>query len=226
MAMYTFPASYYRDAFPFVSPAGGFTRLAGVLYDADGTIVASDNPTMIAMRPGEADSIAPPRDVIIPASRALFAACKATKHEPNKYVAIDQPDPASRAVTIDVVLAAHLSLTRAPGDRCIFSVRTELLDVVFPAWRDAVPVMPEQAPACAPTFRARYLAKFGRVARNGSIRVVPAGGDSAAAYVYLGRDDAFGVIMPRSYGISTARRAAGLLSSPLPAVPAWARSAS
>jgi len=225
MAMYTFPASYYRDAFPFVSPAGGFRRLAGILFDTYGTIVASDNPTMIAMRPGETYYIAPPRDVIIPAHRALFVACTAAKRGLDKYIVIDQPDPTSRAITIGVVHVTHAapaSDALEPDARAMFTLRTELLDVVFPIWRDAVPAMPEQAPASAPTFRARYLAKFGRVSRNGSIRVVPAGGDSAAAYVYLGRDDAFGVIMPRSYGISTARRAAGLLSSPLPAVPAWA----
>jgi len=222
MTKYAFAAQYYRDAFPFVASDATRANLAGILYGADGTIVATDGHTLLAMQLDAANHVAPPRDVIIPASKALFNACKAAKRDATKYyVVIDQPNPTSRDVTIGVVHAETAADALAPGATVMFTLRTKLHDAAIPAWREEVPTMPEQAPACAPTFRARSLAKFGRVARNGSIRVIPASDERSAAYVYLGRDDAFGILMPRGYGISTARRAAGLLS-PLPAVPAWA----
>jgi len=223
MSKFTFPAQYYRDAFPFASDDATRPRLTGVLYDAGGTIVATDGHTLLAAKPDAADRVAPPRDVIIPPSKALFGACKAEKRGWPKFVVIDQPDPTIRAITIDVVLAETAAEALEPAARPMFTLRTELLDEEFVHWRVVVPVMPEQALACAPTYSARYLTRFGGVARNDALRVVPTSDERGAAFVDLGRDDAFGVIMPKSYGISTSRLQVGLLSSPLPVVPAWAR---
>jgi len=221
MTKYAFGAQYYRDAFPFASDDATRLRLTGVLYDAGGTIVATDGHTLLAAQPYAADRVAPPRDVIIPASRALFAACKAEKRGWPKYVVIDQPDPTSRAVTIDVVHAATAADALAPGATVMFTLRTELLDEEFVHWRVVVPAMPEQALACAPTYSARYLTRFGGAARNDALRVVPTSDERAAAFVDLGRDDAFGILMPMNYA-APAGAAAGA-SKPLPALPAWAR---
>jgi len=219
MTKYAFPARYYRDAFPFVSPPDR-PNLVGILYGADGTIVATDGHTLLAAQPDAASHVAPPRDVIIPAHKALFAACAATKRGPGKYVVIDQPDPTIRAITIDVVHAATAADALAPGATVMFTLRTELLDVNFPPWRASVPTMPEKAPACAPAFNSRYLARFGGVARNEALRVIPASDERSAAFVYLGRDDALGVIMPVYYAAPKGTAAGA--SKPLPAVPAWA----
>jgi len=220
MAKYAFPASYYRDAFPFSSDDATRPRQIGVLYDAGGTIVATDGHTLLAAKPDAVDRVAPPRDVIIPAHKALFAACKAEKREWPKYVVIDQTNPTSRAVTIDVVHAQTAADAVEPEARSMFTLRTELLDEDFVHWRVVVPVMPEQAPACAPTYNSRYLTRFGGVARNGVLRVVPTRDERTAAFVDLGRDDAFGIIMPMYY--ATPEGAAAGASKPLPAVPAWA----
>jgi len=220
MAKYAFAAQYYRDAFPFVSYDAMRPDIAGVLLAADGTIVATDGHTLLAMRPGEAYYIAPPRDVIIPASRALFAACKAAPREATKYVVIDQPDAAGRDVTIDVVHAATAADALEPAARSVFTLRTELLDEDFPPWRKVIPAVPEQARACAPTYNARHLTRFGGVTRNDALRVIPTSDERAAAFVDLGRDDAFGILMPMYY--ATPKGAAAGASKPLPAVPAWA----
>jgi len=225
MAKYAFGARYYRDAFPFVSSDSTRAKRARILFATDGTIVATDGYTLLALQLDAASHVAPPRDVIIPQSKALFSACKDAKRDAPKYVVIDQTDPTSRDVTIDVVHAETAVEALEPAARSVFTLCTKLHDATIPAWRDNVPAMPEQAPAAAPTFRVRYLAKFGRVASGGGIRVIPAGGDSAAAYVYLGRDDAFGLILPMNYSRAISWRAAGK-PVPLPAVPAWARRAS
>ena len=222
MTKYAFGAQYYRDAFPFVSSDATRAKRARILFATDGTIVATDGYTLLAMQLDAASHVAPPRDVIIPSSKALFGACKAEKRGRPKFVVIDQPDRASRAITIGVVHAATAADALDHGAPVVFTLCTKLQDAAIPAWRDNVPAMPEQAPAAAPTFRVRYLAKFGRVASGGGIRVIPAGGDSAAAYVYLGRDDAIGLILPMNYSRAISARAAGK-PVPLPAVPAWAR---
>jgi len=220
MTKYAFGAQYYRDAFPFASDDATRLRLTGVLYDAGGTIVATDGHTLLAARPYAADRVAPPRDVIIPAHKALFGACKAEKRGGPKFVVIDQPDPTSRAITIDVVHAETAADALEPAARSMFTLRTELLDEEFVHWRAVVPAMPEQALACAPTYNARYLTKFGGVTRNDALRVVPTSDERAAAFVDLGRDDAFGILMPM-YCANPKGTAAGA-SKPLPAVPAWA----
>jgi len=221
MAEYTFPAQCYRDAFPFVSYDPTRTTIGGVLLAADGTIVATDGHTLLAMQLDAANHVAPPRDVIIPAHKALFTACKAEKRGMTKYVVIDRPDPTSRAVTIDVVHAATAADALAPGATVMFTLRTELLYGDYPRWREIVPAVPEQALACAPSFDTHYLAKFGGIAQDGVLRVIPASDERSAAFVYLGRDDAFGVIMPIYYAIP--KGAAANSGKPLPALPAWAR---
>jgi len=220
MAKYTFPASYYRDAFPFASDDATRPRFAGVLYSADGTIVATDGHTLLAAQPYAADRVAPPRDMIIPPSKAMFVACKAEKRGWPKFVVIDQPDRAIRAITIDVVLAETAADALEPAARSVFTLRAELLDVEFVRWRAIVPTMPEKAAACAPAFNSRYLARFGGVARNEALRVIPGRDERSAAFVDLGRDDAFGILMP-IYHADPKGTAAGA-SKPLPAVPAWA----
>jgi len=229
MAEYTFPAQCYRDAFPFVSYDPTRTTIGGVLLAADGTIVATDGHTLLAMQLDAANRVAPPHDVIIPAFKALFAACKATPREATKHVVIDQPDPTSRDVTIDVVHAATTSAALEPDARSVFTLRAQLCHGDYPRWREIVPAMPETALASAPSFDARYLAKFGDVARNETLRVIPSGDECRAAFVDLGREDAFGVIMPKSYdprGRKAAAAAGTGFYTPLPVVPAWARRAS
>jgi len=220
MTKYAFGAQYYRDAFPFASDDATRLRLTGVLYDAGGTIVATDGHTLLAAQPYAADRVAPPRDVIIPAHKALFAACKAEKRGWPKYVVIDQPDPTIRAITIDVVLAETAAEALEPAARSVFTLRAELLDVEFVRWRAIVPAMPEKAAACAPAFNSRYLARFGGVARNEALRVIPASDERSAAFVDLGRDDAFGILMPIYHAVPKGTAAGA--SKPLPAVPAWA----
>jgi len=224
MAKYAFPASYYRDAFPFASDDATRPRLTGVLYDAGGTIVATDGHTLLAAQPYAADRVAPPHDVIIPACKALFNACKGEKRGWPKYVVIDQPDAASRAITIGVVYATTVAEAFEPTARSVFTLRAELLAEEFVRWRAVVPAMPETARACAPTYNARYLTRFGGVTRNEALRVIPASDERAAAFVDLGRDDAFGILMPMYYAVP--KGTASAANKPLPAVPAWASRAS
>jgi len=225
MTKFAIGAQYYHDAFPFVSSDPTRATLRGIQYGADGTIVVADGHTLLAMQPDAASHVAPPLDVILPATRALFNACKAAKRGATKFVVVDQPDPMSRAVTIDVVHAATASDALEPGATAVFTMRTELLAGDFPRWRSVVRPMPETALASAPAFNPRYLAKFGDVARNETMRVIPTGDEGKAAFVDLGRDDAFGVIMPKSYdprGRKAAAAAGTGFYAPLPVVPAWA----
>jgi len=224
MAKYAFGARYYRDAFPFASIDPTRTTITGILLAADGTIVATDGHALLAARPDAASHVAPPRDVIIPSSRALYDACRTAKREATKYVVIDQTDPTSRDVTIDVVHAATTSAALEHDARSVFTLRAQLLYGDFPRWRQSVPAMPEQPRACAPTYNARSLARFGGVTRNEALRVIPASDERAAAFVDLGRDDAFGILMPMYY--ATPKGAAAGAGKPLPAVPDWARRAS
>jgi len=224
MTEYTFPAQYYRDAFPFASYDPTRTTITGVLLAADGTIVATDGHALLAAQPDEANRVAPPHDVIIPACKALYTACKAAPREMPKYIVIDQPDPTSRDVTIDVVHAATTSAALEHDARSVFTLRAQLLYGDYPRWREIVPAMPEKAVASAPSFDARYLAKFGDSARHATLRVMPSGDEGKAAFVDLGRSDAFGVLMPKYYDPRGRKAAAGTdYCTPLPAVPAWAR---
>ena len=197
-------ASYYVDAMNFASTEETRFYLRGALLEPGGLIVATDGHTMFAANAAhdpDAFRSELPEDRIIPFHKPLLAACKAkSKSKLPRFLVIEHGPAGSLSFTARVI-SGNLEDVLAPTPVAVeFTWEGCFIDGTFPDWRRVLPVMPDEPCTETPAFNARYLARFSEVAGNagkygGAIRVVPTG-KGTPALVDLGREDAFGVIIP------------------------------
>lgn len=195
---FTIPASYYADAFAFMSDDPTRPYLHGLSLEPTGHVAATDGHILFAAAiPADRRHNLPAAAVIIPRDKKLAAACKAKGREiSTRFLVIDRPDTESMRVTLRIVYASE------PADACqadadiLFTLETSLVDGTFPDWRRFIPKPDATGHAC-PAFDASLVAKLGTAAAaKQMVRIVPSVDETTPCFVDLGRDDAFAVIMP------------------------------
>ena len=184
------PAKAYRDACVFASQEETRYYLQGCVLEPTGHVVATDGRAMFCSWV-HADMRAnlPAESIIIPFDKKLWAACKPAKRDIyGRWLVIDRG--ADLNVTIRVA-CGKLDDMQAPE----FTLETKLIDGTFPDWRRVVPKVPTEKLALAPAYNPEFMARFAQV--GDYVRPIPTLDESAPMYIDLGRDDAFGVLMPR-----------------------------
>ncbi len=215
------PASYYADAFEFMSDEQTRYYLCGLSIESTGHLAATDGHILFAAHPASGDcaAIFPDSNIIAPRDKSLLKHCRAAKREVSgRYLVIDRPDPASFRATLRVVLAGDPAGATHADATVVFTLETNLIDGTFPEWRKVLPAMPDEPPAAHPAFDARRLAKLGTAARQGknnvqAFRIIPGADEISPCWVDLGRPDAFAIIMPCRWGDKSL--------APMPKLPAW-----
>jgi hypothetical protein len=207
-----FPARYYVEACPFTPPADS-PLLRCVHFDTDGSIVAIDGHIGFFAHPPvyEGQCIAPADTPInIPIDANLLGNCRPGKKEHfERYITLERGNDAKR-LTIQVILADSASTAvsmPATSDFIVSTWTTTISDNKYPAWRNLMPRPPTSPPERAPSFDFDLLKRFSHTIRpynprhptpakvnSRPITLLPTADETI--WLDLGREDAFGLLMP------------------------------
>ena len=238
-----FLAHYLVDACEFASDEEARHYLRGAVIEPSGHIAATDGHALFAGHMAhDAESFVYSLDGarIVPKNKDLLKAAKAAGRDPAaRYLVIEHAAPDAMRATFRIVFAK--SAADACGDALVaFTCEGEFIDGAYIDWRRILPKLPKDGKpiAAAPAFNARDIARFGAVSQSAKnttrkgalhrVRIIPCEDECAPFFIDLGREDAFGVLMPMRPGQEEIKelaedgkseRRTGLHK--LPTAPAW-----